>query len=103
MTGYDRRDRPRRRAAGGAEPELSVIVHGPNTQDDLTEIALVTDAWRDEGAAKARAAFRRRFCEFDDGRAAERVVRKCSSARTRRPSRRCSRWRNAPRRPRPRR
>ncbi|MGW1910545.1 CDP-glycerol glycerophosphotransferase family protein [Streptomyces sp. NPDC002076] len=45
------------------------------TQEELTEI-FVSGAWRDEGAAKARAAFRRRFCEYDDGRAAERVVRR---------------------------
>ncbi|MFI6015555.1 CDP-glycerol glycerophosphotransferase family protein [Streptomyces sp. NPDC051243] len=45
------------------------------TQRELTEI-LTTDAWHDEGATKARAAFRRRFCEYDDGRAAERVVRR---------------------------
>ncbi|WP_371671077.1 bifunctional glycosyltransferase family 2 protein/CDP-glycerol:glycerophosphate glycerophosphotransferase [Streptomyces sp. NBC_00289] len=32
-------------------------------------------AWRDEEAARLRSAFRDRFCEFDDGRAAERVVR----------------------------
>jgi CDP-glycerol glycerophosphotransferase (TagB/SpsB family) len=32
-------------------------------------------AWRDEEAERRRAAFRDRFCEFDDGRAAERVVR----------------------------
>ncbi|MFI6205362.1 CDP-glycerol glycerophosphotransferase family protein [Streptomyces sp. NPDC051041] len=32
-------------------------------------------AWRDEEAARLRAAFAGRFCEFDDGRAAERVVR----------------------------
>ncbi|MER5910775.1 CDP-glycerol glycerophosphotransferase family protein [Streptomyces sp. NPDC001982] len=31
--------------------------------------------WRDEESARLRAAFRARFCEFDDGRAAERVVR----------------------------
>ncbi|MFJ9115285.1 CDP-glycerol glycerophosphotransferase family protein [Streptomyces sp. NPDC102394] len=31
--------------------------------------------WRDEESAGLRAAFRERFCEFDDGRAAERVVR----------------------------
>ncbi|GAB2741585.1 bifunctional glycosyltransferase/CDP-glycerol:glycerophosphate glycerophosphotransferase [Streptomyces bullii] len=31
--------------------------------------------WRDEEAARLRSAFRDRFCEFDDGRAAERVVR----------------------------
>ncbi|MGW2492286.1 CDP-glycerol glycerophosphotransferase family protein [Streptomyces sp. NPDC001606] len=45
------------------------------TQEELTEIFL-SGAWRDESAAKARAAFRRRFCEYDDGRAAERVVRR---------------------------
>ncbi|MFJ3227227.1 CDP-glycerol glycerophosphotransferase family protein [Streptomyces sp. NPDC086783] len=32
-------------------------------------------AWRDEESARLRAGFRSRFCEFDDGRAAERVVR----------------------------
>ncbi|MEV7391499.1 CDP-glycerol glycerophosphotransferase family protein [Streptomyces sp. NPDC091215] len=31
--------------------------------------------WRDEESARLRADFRSRFCEFDDGRAAERVVR----------------------------
>ncbi|MEU6285164.1 CDP-glycerol glycerophosphotransferase family protein [Streptomyces sp. NPDC047028] len=45
------------------------------TQEELTEI-LTSGAWRNESAAKARAAFRRRFCEYDDGRAAERVVRR---------------------------
>ncbi|GGR81148.1 MULTISPECIES: CDP-glycerol glycerophosphotransferase family protein [Streptomyces] len=45
------------------------------TQEELTEI-FRSGAWRDECAAKARAAFRRRFCEYDDGRAAERVVRR---------------------------
>ncbi|GGU72635.1 glycosyl transferase [Streptomyces filipinensis] len=32
-------------------------------------------AWRDEESARLRADFRARFCEFDDGLAAERVVR----------------------------
>jgi CDP-glycerol glycerophosphotransferase (TagB/SpsB family)/glycosyltransferase involved in cell wall biosynthesis len=32
-------------------------------------------AWRDEESTRLRAGFRERFCEFDDGRAAERVVR----------------------------
>ncbi|MFG2637229.1 CDP-glycerol glycerophosphotransferase family protein [Streptomyces sp. NPDC048362] len=45
------------------------------TQEELAEI-FVSGAWRDESAAKKRAAFRRRFCEYDDGRAAERVVRR---------------------------
>ncbi|MFL4904502.1 CDP-glycerol glycerophosphotransferase family protein [Streptomyces sp. MMS24-I2-30] len=45
------------------------------TQEDLAEV-FASGAWRDEAAAKARAVFRRRFCEFDDGHAAERVVRR---------------------------
>ncbi|MGW3496893.1 CDP-glycerol glycerophosphotransferase family protein [Streptomyces sp. NPDC001020] len=45
------------------------------TQEELAAV-FETDAWRDEAARKALAAFRRRFCEFDDGRAAERVVRR---------------------------
>ncbi|WP_432164755.1 CDP-glycerol glycerophosphotransferase family protein [Streptomyces sp. bgisy031] len=49
--------------------------HVARTQDELTEI-LAAGAWRDEASVKARAAFRRRFCEFDDGHAAERVVRR---------------------------
>ncbi|MFG2134451.1 CDP-glycerol glycerophosphotransferase family protein [Streptomyces sp. NPDC048751] len=54
-----------------AEPPGQVA----RTQEELTEI-LTSGAWRDESAGKARAAFRRRFCEYDDGRAAERVVRR---------------------------
>ncbi|WP_369214170.1 bifunctional glycosyltransferase/CDP-glycerol:glycerophosphate glycerophosphotransferase [Streptomyces flavofungini] len=49
--------------------------HVARTQDELTEL-LLSDAWRDEASTKARKAFRRRFCEYDDGRAAERVVRR---------------------------
>jgi CDP-glycerol glycerophosphotransferase len=45
------------------------------TQAELTEI-LTTDAWQDESAHKSLDVFRSRFCEFDDGRAAERVVRR---------------------------
>ncbi|MEU3157481.1 CDP-glycerol glycerophosphotransferase family protein [Streptomyces griseoincarnatus] len=65
------------RTTRGVYFDLTAEAPGPvaRTQDDLTEI-LATDAWRDEGSAKARAVFRRRFCEFDDGRAAERVVRR---------------------------
>ncbi|MFC9612132.1 CDP-glycerol glycerophosphotransferase family protein [Streptomyces sp. NPDC056938] len=57
--------------------DLIAEAPGPvaRTQDELTEI-LATGAWRDEASGKARAAFRRRFCEFDDGHAAERVVRR---------------------------
>ncbi|CAM5412964.1 Glycosyl transferase OS=Streptomyces glaucescens OX=1907 GN=SGLAU_13550 PE=3 SV=1 [Streptomyces glaucescens] len=31
--------------------------------------------WRDQDGERLRAAFRARFCEYDDGHAAERVVR----------------------------
>ncbi|MGW6153781.1 CDP-glycerol glycerophosphotransferase family protein [Streptomyces sp. NPDC055144] len=57
--------------------DLIAEAPGPvaRTQDELTEI-LTSGTWRDEASGKARAAFRRRFCEFDDGHAAERVVRR---------------------------
>ncbi|WP_164410458.1 bifunctional glycosyltransferase family 2 protein/CDP-glycerol:glycerophosphate glycerophosphotransferase [Streptomyces coelicoflavus] len=45
------------------------------TQEELTEL-LCSGAWNAEPAAKARERFRLRFCDFDDGRAAERVVRR---------------------------
>ncbi|GGT18958.1 CDP-glycerol glycerophosphotransferase family protein [Streptomyces griseoviridis] len=65
------------RETRGVYFDLMADAPGPvaRTQAELTEI-LTTDAWRDDRAAKARAAFRRRFCEYDDGRAAERVVRR---------------------------
>ncbi|MTE19031.1 glycosyltransferase [Streptomyces sp. TRM43335] len=44
------------------------------TQDELAEI-LTSGAWNDGESARLRTAFRARFCDFDDGRAAERVVR----------------------------
>jgi CDP-glycerol glycerophosphotransferase (TagB/SpsB family)/glycosyltransferase involved in cell wall biosynthesis len=45
------------------------------SQAQLVEL-LRSGAYADEEAAAYRQAFRRRFCEFDDGRAAERVVRR---------------------------
>ncbi|WP_405505767.1 CDP-glycerol glycerophosphotransferase family protein [Streptomyces purpurascens] len=65
------------RTTRGVYFDLMDQAPGPvaRTQQELAEI-LTTEAWRDEGAAKTRAAFRRRFCEYDDGRAAERVVRR---------------------------
>ncbi|OXS36272.1 CDP-glycerol glycerophosphotransferase family protein [Streptomyces sp. XY006] len=65
------------RTTRGVYFDLMAEAPGPvaRTQQELTEI-LTTEAWRDEGAAKMRASFRRRFCEYDDGRAAERVVRR---------------------------
>ncbi|MFE5394685.1 CDP-glycerol glycerophosphotransferase family protein [Streptomyces sp. NPDC056568] len=65
------------RTTRGVYFDLTAEAPGPvaRTQRELADI-LTTDAWRDERAAKTRAAFRRRFCEYDDGRAAERVVRR---------------------------
>lgn len=53
-----------------AEPPGAVAT----SQAQLTEI-LRSDEWRGEKSAAFRARFRERFCDFDDGRAAERVVR----------------------------
>ncbi|MFD8738876.1 CDP-glycerol glycerophosphotransferase family protein [Streptomyces sp. NPDC059618] len=43
-------------------------------EDELIDV-FATGLWRDASAARLRAAFRERFCPYDDGRAAERVVR----------------------------
>ncbi|EST22212.1 hypothetical protein N566_26745, partial [Streptomycetaceae bacterium MP113-05] len=45
------------------------------TEDELVGV-LTSGVWRSEEAARLRAAFRERFCPWDDGRAAERVVRR---------------------------
>jgi CDP-glycerol glycerophosphotransferase (TagB/SpsB family)/glycosyltransferase involved in cell wall biosynthesis len=45
------------------------------TQEEMAEL-FRSGAWADERAAAARDRFRKRFCDFDDGRAAERVVRR---------------------------
>jgi CDP-glycerol glycerophosphotransferase len=54
-----------------AEPPGAVAT----AEEELVEL-FRSGAWEDERAAQARARFRKRFCEFDDGRAAERVVRR---------------------------
>ncbi|WP_328422902.1 bifunctional glycosyltransferase family 2 protein/CDP-glycerol:glycerophosphate glycerophosphotransferase [Micromonospora sp. NBC_00389] len=54
-----------------AEPPGAVAV----TFADLLDL-FRTDALRSDAAAKAREHFRGRFCALDDGRAAERVVRR---------------------------
>lgn len=48
--------------------------HVAHSYRDLTWL-LRSGAWRDPESARLREGFRARFCEFDDGRAAERVVR----------------------------
>lgn len=54
-----------------AEPPGAVAT----SQDQLTSV-LGSQEWRSEKSAGLRKAFRERFCDFDDGRAAERVVRR---------------------------
>ncbi|MGX1670168.1 bifunctional glycosyltransferase/CDP-glycerol:glycerophosphate glycerophosphotransferase [Streptomyces sp. NPDC055400] len=44
------------------------------SEDELIDI-FATGHWRGSRSAQLRAAFRERFCPYDDGRAAERVVR----------------------------
>ncbi|MFJ8491510.1 CDP-glycerol glycerophosphotransferase family protein [Streptomyces sp. NPDC094038] len=44
------------------------------TEDELIDI-FAGGHWRGSRSAQLRAAFRERFCRYDDGRAAERVVR----------------------------
>ncbi|MDX3135644.1 bifunctional glycosyltransferase family 2 protein/CDP-glycerol:glycerophosphate glycerophosphotransferase [Streptomyces europaeiscabiei] len=45
------------------------------SEDELIDI-FATGHWRGSRSAQLRAAFRDRFCPYDDGRAAERVVRR---------------------------
>ncbi|WP_372443908.1 bifunctional glycosyltransferase/CDP-glycerol:glycerophosphate glycerophosphotransferase [Streptomyces adelaidensis] len=45
------------------------------SEDELIDI-FATGHWRGSRSAQVRAAFRERFCPYDDGRAAERVVRR---------------------------
>ncbi|MEU4167461.1 CDP-glycerol glycerophosphotransferase family protein [Streptomyces sp. NPDC026665] len=47
------------------------LAHG---EDELIDV-FATGHWRGPESARLRAAFRERFCPYDDGRAAERVVR----------------------------
>lgn len=64
------------RASRGAY--LDIVAEAPgHVARSYRELAWLFDSgtWRDEEAARLRSAFRRRYCEFDDGRAAERVVR----------------------------
>ncbi|MYW17458.1 CDP-glycerol:glycerophosphate glycerophosphotransferase, partial [Streptomyces sp. SID2955] len=45
------------------------------SEDELIDV-FATGRWCGPRAARLRAAFRERFCPWDDGRAAERVVRR---------------------------
>ncbi|WP_328496004.1 CDP-glycerol glycerophosphotransferase family protein [Streptomyces sp. NBC_00414] len=49
--------------------------HVARTQDELIRV-LTSGEWSDRRSAELRSRFRERFCAFDDGQAAERVVRR---------------------------
>ncbi|MEU3616128.1 bifunctional glycosyltransferase family 2 protein/CDP-glycerol:glycerophosphate glycerophosphotransferase [Streptomyces sp. NPDC006872] len=65
------------RASRGAYFDITAEPPGHVTRSDaeLAE-AFRSDAWQDAESTRLRAAFRERFCAYDDGRAAERVVRR---------------------------
>jgi CDP-glycerol glycerophosphotransferase (TagB/SpsB family)/glycosyltransferase involved in cell wall biosynthesis len=65
------------RKTRGTYFDIHTLPPGPvvATEGDLAEV-FRSDRWKGAEADEARAMFRARFCEFDDGSAAERVVRK---------------------------
>ncbi|MGC5232031.1 bifunctional glycosyltransferase/CDP-glycerol:glycerophosphate glycerophosphotransferase [Streptomyces albogriseolus] len=64
------------RASRGAYLDVTAGPPGHVTRS-YPELArlFASGTWADEESVRLRAAFRERFCEYDDGRAAERVVR----------------------------
>ncbi|MFC7817271.1 CDP-glycerol glycerophosphotransferase family protein [Streptomyces sp. NPDC057367] len=65
------------RETRGVYFDLMAAPPGPvaRTPEELARV-FRDGSYADRGSAALRAAFRERFCEFDDGRAAERVVRR---------------------------
>ncbi|MFS4097625.1 CDP-glycerol glycerophosphotransferase family protein, partial [Streptomyces sp. AF1A] len=63
-------------AVSGAYVDLRAFPPGAvaRSEDEVIDV-FASGHWRGSGAARLRAAFRERFCPWDDGRAAERVVR----------------------------
>ncbi|MGW1910558.1 bifunctional glycosyltransferase/CDP-glycerol:glycerophosphate glycerophosphotransferase [Streptomyces sp. NPDC002076] len=63
-------------AARGTYFDLRAFPPGAvaRSEDELIDI-FATGQWRGSRSAQLRAAFRQRFCPYDDGHAAERVVR----------------------------
>ncbi|MFC8432200.1 CDP-glycerol glycerophosphotransferase family protein [Streptomyces sp. NPDC057253] len=69
-------DREAYEAARGTYFDLRSFAPGAiaRSEDELIDI-FATGHWRGSRSTQLRAAFRERFCPYDDGRAAERVVR----------------------------
>ncbi|MFF4269273.1 CDP-glycerol glycerophosphotransferase family protein [Streptomyces sp. NPDC001536] len=69
-------DREAYEAARGTYFDLRAFPPGAvaRSEDELTDI-FATGHWRGSRSTQLRSAFRERFCPYDDGRAAERVVR----------------------------
>ncbi|MDP9682123.1 bifunctional glycosyltransferase/CDP-glycerol:glycerophosphate glycerophosphotransferase [Streptomyces griseoviridis] len=64
-------------AARGLYVDLRAVAPGPAARDEDELVGLFASGrWCDTHAAGLRAAFRERFCPWDDGRAAERAVRR---------------------------
>ncbi|MCQ4084905.1 bifunctional glycosyltransferase family 2 protein/CDP-glycerol:glycerophosphate glycerophosphotransferase [Streptomyces sp. RB6PN25] len=65
------------RAARGTYFDITSEPPGPvaRTEEELIGV-FTSDAWHGPRSARLRAAFRARFCPYDDGNAAERVVRR---------------------------
>ncbi|MEU5894060.1 bifunctional glycosyltransferase family 2 protein/CDP-glycerol:glycerophosphate glycerophosphotransferase [Streptomyces sp. NPDC047461] len=70
-------DREAYEAARGTYFDLRAFPPGAvaRSEDELTDI-FSTGHWRGSRSTQLRSAFRERFCPYDDGRAAERVVRR---------------------------
>lgn len=69
-------DWPAFRASRGAYLDITAEAPG-HVSASYRELArlFASGSWRDAESARRRADFRARFCAYDDGRAAERVVR----------------------------
>ncbi|MCX5333672.1 bifunctional glycosyltransferase family 2 protein/CDP-glycerol:glycerophosphate glycerophosphotransferase [Streptomyces sp. NBC_00140] len=69
-------DREAYEAARGTYFDLRAFPPGAvaRSEDELTDI-FASGHWRGSRSTQLRSAFRERFCPYDDGRAAERVVR----------------------------
>ncbi|MFF3465580.1 bifunctional glycosyltransferase/CDP-glycerol:glycerophosphate glycerophosphotransferase [Streptomyces sp. NPDC001984] len=69
-------DREAYEASRGSYFDLRTFPPGAvaRSEDELIDI-FATGHWRGSRSAQLRAAFRERFCPYDDGRAAKRVVR----------------------------